>query len=785
MEVIVKRGEEQFGPFSLDQLREHLASGMILANDWAWHDGLSDWVPAKTLIADTSSNPDSTGGSVVEIVPSPSRPKSAPSKKAIFAVVAIFILGGGLGGAYFLGVFGGVEKGSVPTAVGSGLVASETGRGDAGAGGVSGGNSGIVEIPPVTLPVAPPVLIDSDTSFNEVTQKLDKGGSFYFYLSTDQAQQWMRTVFAEGGNLVKTMGAQDSSVPIGGIEAAFAHFARTGIEVGAAAYTGLGLDSIDGVGASTRDLGGGLKRNVAVMHHDPANGEGLIWKGFGTTPHELGALKLMPAETVMAAHGDLNLTVILQWVQAMVKDHGSPEMLGELNTFLKSPLLIAVNGGYGGEVGQYITFDLSKTIQVPMGNALLGRVIGGPDTAVKEALPVPEGLPGSLEVPQPIRIPQEELPALNGGIPPLPSGSSDGGMMEMPEPGIIITMKVKDNSIQKMIEGLISAQMPLQPVDLGGVTISQLSQPMALPDLPIPLQPAMFQVGDYFIITSTPALAHKVIAVHNGQSQGLKGTPQFQKISAGLPLKGNQLIYVDGRVSAFSAKMVKETISMGPAGSILPVPLSGMLPKLLTLGSSAGLSVVQMQPDGVLIQTHTEGMGYDTMALAGAMVAPVALGAIALGAGSFAEGVIGGRSLFDAGAMSAQKMNNGKQLAVGIFEYEVDNGELPKSASWCDEVLKQVKDEGFFSDPVFLETAAPGERVCVWLYNKHLSGLRLANIEDPAKTVLLYDAGLDWNGSAGKEEFFPDPESKIITVFVDGHVEQLGPQDAARIKWTP
>jgi hypothetical protein len=178
-------------------------------------------------------------------------------------------------------------------------------------------------------------------------------------------------------------------------------------------------------------------------------------------------------------------------------------------------------------------------------------------------------------------------------------------------------------------------------------------------------------------------------------------------------------------------------------------------------------------------------MGYDTMALAGAMVAPVALGAIALGAGSFAEGVIGGRSLFDAGAMSAQKMNNGKQLAVGIFEYEAVNGELPKSASWSDEVLKQVKDEGFFGDPVFLETAAPGERVCVWLYNKHLSGLRLANIEDPAKTVLLYDAGLDWNGSAGKEEFFPDPESKIITVFVDGHVEQLGPQDAARIKWTP
>ena len=784
MEVIVKRGDEQFGPFSLGQLKEHLASGMILEDDWAWHDDLSDWVPAQTLIeASPAANsiPKPIDEAATQSVTPHFKPKAAFGEKTVVLVAALFILVGGLTTAYFLGVFGGVEKGPVPAAVGSGLVASETGRGDAEAGGVSGENSGIVEIPPVILPEAPPVLIDSATSFNEVTQKLDKGGSFYFYLSTAQAQQWVRTIFDEGGDLVKQMGGQDSFDPIG---AAFNQFAGTGIEASEAAYTGLGLDSIDGVGASTKDLGEGLKRNVSVVHHDATRGGGLLWKAFGEAPHELGALKLIPAETVMAAHGDLNLTVILQWVQAMVKDHGSPEKLGELNTFLKSPLFLAFNGGYGGEVGQYITFDLSKTIQVPMGNALLGRVIGGPDTGVKEALPVPEGLPGSLAVPQPIRIPQEELPALNGGIPPLPSGSSDGGMVEMPEPGIIITMKVNDNSIQKMIEGLVSAQMPLQPVDLGRVTISQLSQPMVLPGLPIPLQPAMFQVGGYLVITSSPALANKVIAVHNGQSQGLKGTLEFQKMSKGLPLKGNQLFYMSDRLSALSAKMVKESLSTGMGGG-LPKPMEDLLTKLMTMGSSANLSVVQMQSEGMVMQTHTEGMGYDTMALAGAMVAPVALGAIALGAGSFAEGVIGGRSLFDAGAMSAQKMNNGKQLAVGIFEYEAVNGELPKSASWSDEVLKQVKDEGVFGDPVFLETAAPGERVCVWLYNKHLGGVKLANIEDPAKTVLLYDAGLDWNGSAGKEEFFPDPESKIITVFVDGHVEQLGPQDAARIKWTP
>ena len=61
----------------------------------------------------------------------------------------------------------------------------------------------------------------------------------------------------------------------------------------------------------------------------------------------------------------------------------------------------------------------------------------------------------------------------------------------------------------------------------------------------------------------------------------------------------------------------------------------------------------------------------------------------------------------------------------------------------------------------------------------------MEDIKDPANTVLIYDGGLDWNGAAGKEEFFPDVDFKVTTVFADGHVEQIGPQESARLKWTP
>jgi len=656
MEIIVKRGEEQFGPFSPDQLKEHLKDGTVMPEDWAWHDGLTDWVPAQTLIDDSPApapTPEPISSSSVESTSSPALPKDGGRKKAILAVAAVLILGGGLVAAFFLGVFGG-EEGPVAGESDAGQSTKQASSGPgAGEGssvdGIGGPDNTPPPVdPPVTAPVDPPVAVDSSTSFNAVTQKLDAGGSFYFYLSTAQAQQWVQTVFTEGGNLVKQMGAEPppgegdpAEALIGGMGAMIAQFAGTGIGIGQAAYTGLGLDSIDGVGASTKDLGGGLKRNVSVVHHDPARGEGLLWKAFGESPHELGALNLMPDETVMAAHGDLNLTLILQWIQAMVKDHGPPEMLGELNTFLKSPPFLAVNGGYGGEMGFYMTFDPAKTIKVPVGSSILGGGDGGRGFDTTAAAPVP----GSSGVPQPIGIPLSgvEAPTPAAGIPALPSGEEGMQMIEIPEPGIIITIKVKDVSIQKIIEGAVSALMPLQPVNLGEVTISQLPQPMPLPDLPIPLQPAVFQVGDYLVITSTPALAQKVIAVHTSQSQGLKGTPEFQKMAQGVPLEGNQLIYVSGRISDFQAKMVKESLSTG-MGDGLPKPVEEMITKFMTMGSAAGLSVVQMQPDGMLMRTNTEGMGYDTVALAGAVAMPVAAAGVFWAAGTFAENLLGGAS---------------------------------------------------------------------------------------------------------------------------------------------
>ena len=791
MEIYIRRGEEQFGPLTPEQLQESLNNGTLQADDLAWHSELPDWVSAGELLQ-------MVAGGAPEPVPTPAAASSmvdegmgvaaasGSRKKLLIAAAAVVVLVGGVAAAFFAGVFGGDEEPVIdnPPAVAGG--GSGTG-GDENTSG-AGNPEGTVNPPdPAPAPAG-----GGSTSFAAVTQKLDSGGSLYFYLSTGQAQDWVQSVFTEGGSLLQQMGPVIS-------EPAQAEMA---LGIGQAVYSGLGLDSIDGMGASTKDIGDGLKRNVAVVHRDPANGEGLIWKAFGTAPHELGALKLMPADTAYAMHGDLNVTTVLQWVQQMTTQHAPPDMAAELNGQLQNPLLQAVLNGYAGEMGVYLTLDAEKTVPVPLGGVAMGEE-GFPAAVaqdhlkelgevteidpVEDTIPIPlpgispvPGLPEPGVVPPPAGIPVPPLPGGTAVPLPLPNGDLEGGagMVNIPEPGLVLVLKVKDDSIEKMIEGAVGTQVPLQALTEGEVTIKQAPAPLPLP-FPVSVQPAMCQVGEYLIVATSPELAKKVIAVHSGQDSGLQGTPEFQKLTRGMDLKGNQFSFMSDRMGQMYEQVMKQMLSS--AGNDMPPPVEKMVLKIMTMGVSASVTIGKMESDGMMIQSHTTGMGYDTMAMMGAAAVPLA------GFGmSMAGMVLPAISSASDSAQEAVKMNNAKQLGISFFEYNADQGQLPKAETWCDELIKYDIEPSMFSDPIFEETKeSPDEKVCIWLFNRNLSGVKIEDIKDPANTVLIYDGGLDWNGAAGKEEFFPDANFKVTTVFADGHVEQIGPQEAARLKWTP
>ena len=50
MEILVLRDERQFGPFSKRELRLRLALKYFEPNLWAWHAGLTEWLPLYEII---------------------------------------------------------------------------------------------------------------------------------------------------------------------------------------------------------------------------------------------------------------------------------------------------------------------------------------------------------------------------------------------------------------------------------------------------------------------------------------------------------------------------------------------------------------------------------------------------------------------------------------------------------------------------------------------------------------------------------------------------------------
>lgn len=61
-QIQILRDGQQYGPFSINELEEHIAAGSITTEDLAWHEGLDDWKPLREII-DIEVVADVSGGS--------------------------------------------------------------------------------------------------------------------------------------------------------------------------------------------------------------------------------------------------------------------------------------------------------------------------------------------------------------------------------------------------------------------------------------------------------------------------------------------------------------------------------------------------------------------------------------------------------------------------------------------------------------------------------------------------------------------------------------------------
>jgi len=120
-------------------------------------------------------------------------------------------------------------------------------------------------------------------------------------------------------------------------------------------------------------------------------------------------------------------------------------------------------------------------------------------------------------------------------------------------------------------------------------------------------------------------------------------------------------------------------------------------------------------------------------------------------------------------ALQEASQSNLKQLSLGIIQYTQDHDEkMPDADKWVSEIMPYVKSEAVFRDP-----AAPGLK---WGYafNRTLSGVSLADLDEPAQTVLLFESTDGKKNAADAGASLPSPgrhNGGTDYALADGHVK--------------
>ncbi len=320
-------------------------------------------------------------------------------------------------------------------------------------------------------------------SFQEVTSHLDTGGSLYLYISTEA---WL------DGLSGKVEGWREFANSIPNMNGTDRDNVTRGFDVVTSLIKNSGIEDVSGVGVSSIAWEKGFYHTKSIVHHYKGKGTGYIWSMFGKSPHGLTGLDLLPTTTVAAVFSDVDLPMIMS---ALEKEIGKSGISGAAEAWQKIPdgfakatglKLEDVLNSLGGEYGLVITLDDAKQINLPS-----------------------------------------------------PSGQG----MQIPEPGVLLFIKVKDDVIFNRVDKALQGKPGLVQTDREGLKMRTMPVPVPA----ITLRPSLARSGDYLILASSDALVEEALAVKAGKKPGLKSTDEFKRLAQGMPEQGNQFAYVSGK----------------------------------------------------------------------------------------------------------------------------------------------------------------------------------------------------------------------------------------------
>ena len=389
----------------------------------------------------------------------------------------------------------------------------------------------------LTLPIMT-VQAAEKTSFEAVTAKLDPNGHLYAYMNTAKAMKQLDQMIESLLEMTRE-GGEDSLINnplfgpmIGGL-----------VDAIKPAYDESGLNQIGGVGMSSFALKEDLWRSKMYAHRNSQEGEGLLWKMLGDTPHDLAVLDLAPEDTGILAHTDLNINALLKWIDRISEKLNNGQTLtADMPTEVRDIL-----NSYDGEVGFLMTLDPNKELTLP------------------------------------------------------------GFMFQMEEDIVMdsfsfaLLLRAKDDKILTMMnDAMAGGFAPPQKTKVGLVTLNSIPLPMPIPIPGLDISPCYFQIDDYMVLASSTAMGKSIIEAKNDKGR-LKDTDEFKAVTKGIDLKANGIIFTSSKANEWGMKI--NELSMGQ----LPEELKSTMQIYLdyTKQMKGMVSLVKSDKDGVMIETHS------------------------------------------------------------------------------------------------------------------------------------------------------------------------------------
>lgn len=265
---------------------------------------------------------------------------------------------------------------------------------------------------------------------------------------------------------------------------------QKGFDLGIRLLLRSGLQGVKAFGLSSREIQPGFFLNRTFIYFPERSG--FLWDAFAKPPHDFPFLNMIPENTGGFAFFDFDLALF--W-QALSKELAAAEIPGVAKWqqhFLQQVQAFTglslddLLGSLGDQVGIVVTLDPKATVQIPFGN----------------------------------------------------------DQFEMPEPAAALLWKVRNNQLFDRLDALLTMNRNVAKIDEPNVRMRVMQGVEEISYL----TPTMARYGDYLIISSSDKLVRQMLDAASGKTEGIRASPDFNKLASGMAEKGNSVAYVTKRL---------------------------------------------------------------------------------------------------------------------------------------------------------------------------------------------------------------------------------------------